>query len=163
MVFAFSPYLFLKETFNSQLIQGWHFRRKKACIITPSPLSLPPPPPQGYGESLHFCAGQTNTVENCGNELANRSFEFTAQRQESACKVLFDSLSIFKALFFYLIGLNWVAVVFKKQISKEILNLWHLFWTLRAFCNVHKNAGYIQKRCITFNIARGEERGHSWQ
>ena len=27
-----SSYLFLNETFNSQLIQGSHFRRKKACI-----------------------------------------------------------------------------------------------------------------------------------
>ena len=27
-----SSYLFLNETFNSQLIQGSHFRRKKVCI-----------------------------------------------------------------------------------------------------------------------------------
>ena len=33
--FCVSSYLFLNETFNSQLIQGSHFRRKKACISTP--------------------------------------------------------------------------------------------------------------------------------
>ena len=101
--FCVSSYLFLNETFNSQLIQGSHFRRKKACISTPppsplpptpfppSPHPLPPSPPhppyaQGYGESLHFCAGQTNFVENCGSDLTNRSFDFTARRRESACK-----------------------------------------------------------------------------
>ena len=85
--FCVSSYLFLNETFNSQLIQGSHFRRKKACISTPSPFPPPHPPyAQGYGESLHFCAGQTNFVENCGSELTNRSFDFTARRRESACK-----------------------------------------------------------------------------
>ena len=43
VVFAFSSYLFLKETFKSQLIQGWHFCWKKACISAPSPLPLPLP------------------------------------------------------------------------------------------------------------------------
>ena len=37
--FCVSSYLFLNETFNSQLIQGSHFRRKKACIIFLYPAS----------------------------------------------------------------------------------------------------------------------------
>ena len=80
--FCFSSYFFLNETFNSQLIQGSHFRRKKAYISTSPPL----PYAQRYGGSLHFCTGQTNFVENCGSELTNRSFDFTARRRESACK-----------------------------------------------------------------------------
>ena len=58
-----SSYLFLNETFNSQLIQGSHFRRKKACISTPSPFPpfppFPPPYAQGYGEHyFQHCKGR---------------------------------------------------------------------------------------------------------